>query len=81
VTEPDLNFIAERLLAIQTEQTAVHTDIAAVRVDLVNIADGQTVLGQMILRLERDMVRIKDLLGRIDGRIAHLEKVVLGSIS
>jgi hypothetical protein len=62
----DLKFIAERLLAIQTEQ-------AAIRTGLTDIADGQTVLGQMIMRLERDMVRVKDLLGRMDGRIARLE--------
>ena len=58
MTEPDLNFIAERLLAIQTEQTAI-------RATVTDIADGQTVLTQMVLRLERDMVRIKDLLGRL----------------
>ena len=60
MTEPDLNFIAERLLAIQT-------DMRDMRATLVDIGDGQTVLTQMVLRLERDMVRVKDLLGRMDG--------------
>lgn len=66
MTEPDLNFIAERLLAIQT-------DMRDMRATLVDIGDGQTMLTQMVLRLERDMVRVKDLLGRMDDRIAHLE--------
>jgi hypothetical protein len=67
VTEPDLNFIAERLLAIQTE-------ITAMRIDITTIIDSQPLLFQAVMRLERDMVRVKDLLGKMDDRIAHLEK-------
>jgi hypothetical protein len=66
MTEPDLTLIGERLLAIQT-------DMREMRSALIDISDGQTVLTQMVLRLERDMVRVKDLLGRMDDRIAHLE--------
>jgi hypothetical protein len=67
MTDVDLNFIAERLLAIQTDMRDIKTAVT-------DLADGQTVLGQMILRLERDMVRVKDILGRMDSRIADLEK-------
>ena len=28
----------------------------------------------MVMQLMKDMVRVKDLLGKMDGRIAHLEK-------
>jgi hypothetical protein len=34
---------------------------------------GQTVLTEMVLRLARDMVQVKDILGRLDNRLARLE--------
>ena len=51
--------------------TAMRAGMSEMRTDLL---DGQTVLAQMIMRLEKDMVRVKDLFGKMDGRIAHLEK-------
>jgi hypothetical protein len=80
MTEPDLNFIAEQLKRVLSEQASQRADIAAMRTEmnerLTDLSDGQTVLGQMIMRLERDMVRVKDLLGKMDGRIARLEQAV-----
>ena len=71
----ELDFIAERLLAIQAEQAsiraAMRAEISEMRADL---SDGQTVLTGMVMQLMKDMVRVKDLLGKMDGRITHLEK-------
>ena len=76
MTEPDLNFIAEQLKRVLTEMTAMRADMTAIRTDLLNLADGQTVLTGMVLQLQRDMVRVKDLLGKMDGRISRLEQAV-----
>jgi len=71
----ELDFIAERLLAIQAEQAgiraAMRAEMSEMRTDL---SDGQTVLTEMVMQLMKDMARVKDLLGKMDGRIAHLEK-------
>ena len=71
----ELDFIAERLLAIQAEQAsiraAMRAEISEMRADL---SDGQTVLTGMVMQLMKDMARVKDLLGKMDGRITHLEK-------
>jgi hypothetical protein len=75
MTEVTLDFIAEQLKRVLSEQAGQRADITAIRAGLVDVADGQTVLGQMIMRLERDMVRVKDLLGKMDGRIAQLERI------
>lgn len=61
-----LDFVAVRLERIQTEQ-------ASMRAAMADIAAGQTVLTQMVLRVERNIVQIKDHLGRMDNRIANLE--------
>jgi hypothetical protein len=66
MTEVDLNFISEQLKRLLSEQ-------ASMRATLVISAMGQTVLGQMIMRLERDMVQVKRLVGKMDTRISHLE--------
>ena len=39
-----------------------------------DLSDGQTVLTGMVMQLMKDMARVKDLLGKMDGRITHLEK-------
>jgi hypothetical protein len=55
-----LDFIAKRL-RIQGEQ-------AEMRSAINDMSAGQTVLTDMVLRLARDMVQIKDLLGRTERR-------------
>lgn len=61
-----LEFIAERLERIQAEQ-------ASMRAAMADMAADQTVLTQMVLRIERNIVQVRDHLGRMDARIAHLE--------
>ena len=53
---------------------AIREDITAIRATLVELGDGQTVLGNMIIRLKTDMVQVKRILSQMDVRIAHLEK-------
>jgi hypothetical protein len=59
-------FISEQLKLIQTE-------LRETRAELRELSYGQTVLTDMVLRLARDMVQIKELLGRMDSRITRLE--------
>lgn len=61
-----LEFIAERLERIQTEQIAMRADVINMRAEI-------TVLGGMVFRIERDLVLIKDIMGRLDNRIGKLE--------
>jgi hypothetical protein len=61
-----LDFIARRLERIQSKQAETRSAIS-------DISAGQTVLTEMVLRLARDMVQIKDLLGRMDNRISKIE--------
>lgn len=61
-----LEFIAERLERIQTEQIAMRADVTNMRAEI-------TVLGGMVFRIERDLVLIKDIMGRLDNRIGKLE--------
>ena len=76
--DPDLNLIMERLLAIQADMREIRTDITGMHATLEALGDGQTVLGNMFLRIERDMVQVKRLLGQMDARLVHLEaKAVL----
>ena len=61
-----LEFIAERLERIQTEQTAMCADMIDMKADI-------RVLGNLYLRLERGQEQIKDILGRIDNRLTKIE--------
>jgi hypothetical protein len=74
MAEPDLALIMERLLAIQTDMREIRSDIANIHTTLETLADGQTVLGNMFLRIERDMVQVKRLLSQMDARLVHLEQ-------
>ena len=74
MTAVTLEFIAERLERIQTEQAKTRGDITEIRAAMTDMAADQTVLGQMMLRVERNIVQIKEHLGRMDTRIAHLEE-------
>ena len=62
----DLQWIGRTLLAMQREMVELRTEVTDVR-------HGLTVLTEMTLRLSRDMVHIKELLGRMDARIRRLE--------
>ena len=71
----ELDFIAERLLAIQAEQASIRAAMRAEMSEMrADLSDGQTVLTGMVMQLMKDMARVKDLLGKMDGRITHLEK-------
>ena len=71
----ELDFIAERLLAIQAEQASIRAAMRAEMSEMrADLSDGQTVLTEMVMQLMKDMARVKDLLGKMDGRITHLEK-------
>lgn len=67
MTEVTLEFIAKRLERIQTDLTELRAEVADLRA-------GQTVLTEMVFRVQRDMVQVKELLGRMDSRISRLEK-------
>jgi hypothetical protein len=49
----------------------MRVEMSELRIDL---SDGQTVLTEMVMQLMKDIVRVRDLLGKMDGRITHLEK-------
>jgi hypothetical protein len=66
--------VLQHLIAIRTRLDGIDALLNAMDARLGDMADGQTVVGNMIIRLEVGMVRVKDLLGRMDARIAHLEK-------
>jgi hypothetical protein len=66
--------VLQHLIAIRTRLDGIDARLNAMDARLGDMADGQTVVGNMIIRLEVGMVRVKDLLGRMDARIAHLEK-------
>jgi hypothetical protein len=61
-----LEFIAWRLDRIQTEQGELRR-IAG------NTAADITVLTELVLKLARDGVQIKEMLGRLEGRISRIE--------
>jgi len=66
--------VLQHLIAIRARLDGIDERLNAMDARLEDIGYGQTVLGNMSIRLEADMLRIKDLLGRMDTRIAHLEK-------
>jgi predicted nucleic acid-binding Zn-ribbon protein len=66
MAEVTMEFIGELLVRIQAEQTAMRQDIAEMRAEI-------TVLTHMVFRIERDIVLIKDAIGRLDNRVARLE--------
>jgi hypothetical protein len=65
MTEEPENIVLQHLIAIRTRLDAIDAR-------LVDIADDQTVLAQIVLRIERDMVQVKPLLGQMGTRIALL---------
>jgi uncharacterized protein (UPF0335 family) len=68
-----LEFIANRLERIQVEQTAIRADITAIRADITDTKASITVLGNIALRIERDLVLVKDVLGHLDNRLRKVE--------
>jgi hypothetical protein len=64
----------QHLIAIRADVTRMVERLDAVDARLDTIDAGQTVLGNHIMRLEISMERVKDLLGRMDARIARLER-------
>jgi hypothetical protein len=73
MTEIDLNFIAEQLKRVLAEQADMRTEMTGMHLRLDELAAGQTVLTEMVFRVERGIVQIKDVLGRLDNRITKLE--------
>ena len=68
MAEITLDFIGERLERIQAEQTAMRDDIRNIQADI-------TVMGQAWLRVERTLVQTRDILARMEARLAKLERV------
>ena len=73
MTEITLEFIAERLERIQTEQAAMRAQFAGMQATLADLQADGTVLATMVLRVERGIVQIKDILARVDSRVDKLE--------
>ena len=74
MTDEPENIVLQHLVAIRSRLDGIDELLTALDARLNDITDGQTVLGNTSIRLEADMLRIKDLLGKMDARIAHLEK-------
>ena len=52
----ELDFIAERLLAIQAEQASIRAAMRAEMSEMrADLSDGQTVLTEMVMQLMKDM--------------------------
>jgi hypothetical protein len=64
--EVTLDFIAQRLERIQAEQTEIRQTVHDTAADV-------TVLTGLVLRLARDMVHVKEMLGRMESRISKIE--------
>lgn len=52
----------------------IQSELRDLRGEVRDLHDGQVVLTDMVFRLARDMVRVKELLGRMDARITQLER-------
>jgi hypothetical protein len=66
MAEVTLEFLARQQERILQELTGVRGEQAETRASI-------TVLTEMVLKLARDMVLIKELLGRMDSRISRIE--------
>lgn len=66
MSEPD-SLILRMLTALRDEQ-------AATREDIRNMAADITVLTGMVLRIERELVRMRETLAQFDRRIRKLEE-------
>lgn len=73
MADVDLTFIAKQLERVLAEQAGMRTEMTGMRLRLDELAAGQTVLTEMVFRVERGIVQIKDALGRLDNRITKLE--------
>lgn len=74
MTDISLEFIAEQLERVLAEQASVRTRFDNVDGELGDMHAGLTVLTEMAMKHARDMVQVKNILGRLDNRIAQLEK-------
>ena len=72
MTDEPENIVLQHLIAIRTRLDGIDARLDAMDARLLDIADGQTVLAQMVLRIERDMAQVKPLLGQMGTRIALL---------
>jgi predicted nuclease with TOPRIM domain len=68
-----LEFIAKQLERVLAEQADMRAELTGMRSRLDELAAGQTVLTEMVFRVERAIVQIKDALGRLDNRVTKLE--------
>jgi hypothetical protein len=66
MTDEVLDFLRERFLRLDQRLDAIETELRDLRA-------GQTVMTDMLMRFAREMVQVKDLLGRMDNRIRKLE--------
>jgi hypothetical protein len=73
MTEVTLEFLARQGERILQELADARKERAEARAELADARDGLTVLTDMVLKLARDMVRVKDMLGRMDSRVSGIE--------
>ena len=69
-----LEFLGTQLERLLREFADMRAEMANMRTAQSDLADGQTVLTQTMFRVERDIVQVKDILARIDGRVRRLEE-------
>jgi hypothetical protein len=66
MTEPTLEFLGQQLLLVQVGQREMRNTMRDFGYDL-------KVLTGIVLTLAREMEHVKDVLGRIDGRLSAIE--------
>ena len=69
-----LEFTAKQLERVLAEQASMREDVRYMREDIANMHADIAVLQHGGLRIERDMERVKDMLGKLDARIGRLER-------
>jgi hypothetical protein len=62
----------EHVLEMQADMRVMRHDVTEITRTLLVLNDGHRAW-QLFMRIERDMVHVKRLLGQMDGPIAHLE--------
>jgi chromosome segregation ATPase len=73
MTDDVLDFLRERFARVDRRFDDIEKRMDSIEHNVRELSYGQTVLTEMVLRLARDMVQMKDMLGRLDNRLARLE--------
>jgi hypothetical protein len=67
-TTVTLEFLGAQIIEMRNE-------VREMRAEIKDLGYGVTVVTEMVLRLQRDMLYAKDILGRLDARLSKVEDV------